>query len=235
MTANDAANDGKPPAADAAKGGKARAIDWEAIEREYRAGQLSVSEIGRQHGLSHTAINKRAKAQGWTRDLTERVRKEVSTLLVSEGVSSEGLRETVKEAAARVVQLVREHRADIRLNREAVKKLLDDLHLAVDHRAEIEEEIEADTEIEGTEESRASDREKLKRRGRMLAAVALPSNAQVANQLASALKTLVALERQAFALEAGVDPDKPEGLPTVPAQPVELTDASLAKLARLLD
>jgi DNA-binding Lrp family transcriptional regulator len=36
-------------------------VDWEAIEREYRAGQLSVREIARQQGLSHTAINKRAK------------------------------------------------------------------------------------------------------------------------------------------------------------------------------
>ena len=40
------------------------AIDWEKIEREYRAGQLSVVEIGRQHGISHTAINKRAKRDG---------------------------------------------------------------------------------------------------------------------------------------------------------------------------
>jgi len=53
-------------------------IDWEAIEREFRAGQLSVVEIGRQHGLSHTAINKRAKRDGWTRNLADKVRKAVS-------------------------------------------------------------------------------------------------------------------------------------------------------------
>ena len=61
-------------------------VDWEAIEREYRAGQLTVVEIGRQHGLSHTAINKRAKRDGWTRNLAGRVRKEVSARLVSEKV-----------------------------------------------------------------------------------------------------------------------------------------------------
>jgi nucleotidyltransferase/DNA polymerase involved in DNA repair len=61
-----------------------KSVDWEAIEREYRAGQLTVVEIGRQHGLSRTAINKRAKRDGWTRNLADRVRKEVSARLISE-------------------------------------------------------------------------------------------------------------------------------------------------------
>jgi hypothetical protein len=37
------------------------AHDWDAIEREYRAGQLSIKELARQHKLSDTAIHKRAK------------------------------------------------------------------------------------------------------------------------------------------------------------------------------
>jgi hypothetical protein len=43
--------------------------DWPVIEREYRAGQLSVKELGRQYKLSDAVIHKRAKAHGWTRDL----------------------------------------------------------------------------------------------------------------------------------------------------------------------
>lgn len=86
------------------------ATDWEAIEREYRAGQLSVSEIGRQHGVSHTAINKKAKAQSWTRSLASKVRQVVSDRLVSEGVSASNARETVELAAARAVEVVRSHR-----------------------------------------------------------------------------------------------------------------------------
>lgn len=84
--------------------------DWEAVEREYRAGQLSVSEIGRQHGVSHTAINKKAKLQGWTRNLAAKVRQVVSERLVSDEVSSANARETVEMAAARAVDVVRSHR-----------------------------------------------------------------------------------------------------------------------------
>ena len=87
--------------------------DWEAIEREYRAGQLSVSEIARQHGVSHTAINKRAKREGWVRDLSKRVREEVSARLVSAEVSAPNAREAIEAAAARGVEVVRQHRRDI--------------------------------------------------------------------------------------------------------------------------
>lgn len=87
----------------------ARNIDWEAIEREYRANQLSVSEIARQYGISHTAINKRAKAETWTRDLAKTVRQTVRAKLVSDEVSEANARETIEIAALRGVQVVRSH------------------------------------------------------------------------------------------------------------------------------
>ena len=46
----------------------AKQPDREAIERAYRAGLLSVREIAAFCGVSHTAIQKRAKANGWERD-----------------------------------------------------------------------------------------------------------------------------------------------------------------------
>lgn len=42
-------------------------IDWAGIERDYRAGVMSVREIAKWYGVSHTAINKKAKAEGWER------------------------------------------------------------------------------------------------------------------------------------------------------------------------
>jgi thioredoxin-like negative regulator of GroEL len=42
-------------------------IDWQGIETDYRAGAMSVRDIARWYGVSHTAINKRAKADNWTR------------------------------------------------------------------------------------------------------------------------------------------------------------------------
>ncbi|MDX3929241.1 MAG: hypothetical protein QHC90_26000 [Shinella sp.] len=42
-------------------------IDWHGIEKDYRAGAMSVRDIARWYGVSHTAINKRAKTDNWTR------------------------------------------------------------------------------------------------------------------------------------------------------------------------
>lgn len=89
-------------------------IDWEAIEREYRAGQLFVSEIGRQHGISEGAIRKRAKRDNWKRDLTEQVRTAVRAELVRDGTNEQCADgDLVREKAARGAQVVREHRDDI--------------------------------------------------------------------------------------------------------------------------
>lgn len=174
------------------------AIDWERIEAEYRAGQLSVSEIARQAGCSHTAINKRAKAQSWVRDLSARVREEVSIRLVSDGVSAETARETVDAAATRIVEIVRSHRSDIASGRAVVRALFDELTEGTENRLEIEDEIERET----------ADDQSTRRRAMMLKAVALPQRAATASSLAGALKTIVALERQAFGIEAGT-PDEP--------------------------
>lgn len=176
------------------------ATDWEAIEREYRAGQLSEAEIARQYGISRTAIQKRAKKRGWSRDLSERVRQEVAARMVAEGLQEPRGAATLEMAAARGVAILTAQRGRIGRTAEAVAKLLEELHDATDHIDDIEDDIIDET---------AGDRDG-KRRARMLAAVALPSRASVANSLTQALKTLVALERQAFNLGDGSPPgDEP--------------------------
>lgn len=132
-------------------------VDWEAIEREYRAGQLSVSEIGRQHGVSHTAINKRAKRDGWTRNLAERVREEVSARLVSEGVSAATARETIKAAAERGVEIVRQHRRDLSRDNARVDRLAGKLDAMIDGVSD----LKALETAQGIQESIARTRAKL--------------------------------------------------------------------------
>ena len=51
-----------------------RVIDWESIEREYRAGIKTLREIASSHGITHAAIDKRAKRDGWERDLSGRIK-----------------------------------------------------------------------------------------------------------------------------------------------------------------
>ncbi|MBM5575819.1 hypothetical protein [Deefgea sp. CFH1-16] len=45
------------------------AFDLECIEADFRAGILSLREIGTKHGLSHVNISRKANKEGWTRDL----------------------------------------------------------------------------------------------------------------------------------------------------------------------
>jgi transposase-like protein len=105
--------------------GKPR-TDWEAIEREYRAGQLSIREIARRFDVSDTAIRKRAKAESWTQDLAEKVRKAVREKLVRGSSQDQRAdREIVEEKAEVGFAVVTSHRADIQQLR-GLKRIIAD-------------------------------------------------------------------------------------------------------------
>lgn len=144
-------------------------IDWEAIEREYRAGQLSIVEIAAIHRLSRAAIQKRAKAKGWKRDLAERVRKAVAEKLVAPEVAVADDNATVEMAAERGAQVQRLH-----------QKRAARLQTIVDALA---------TKLEATE------------------GLPITMLATAAGNLSAAFKNLVAIERQAFNLDAESDKD----------------------------
>lgn len=165
--------------------------DWEATERAYRAGVLSIREIAKLQGCSEGAIRKRAKAHSWERDLTERVNEKVRSELVRSEVrtaNSQTEREIVEVAAATVVQVVRGHRGRIRQGNELVELLTKQLIDVAGKRDEFEEEIE---ELTGEDKSP-------ERRARLMRAISLEKHASIAVNLANATKTWVGLERQAF-------------------------------------
>ena len=50
-------------------------VDWERIELDYRANVLSLREIAELHpGTNHVAIARRAKRDGWVRDLAQKIK-----------------------------------------------------------------------------------------------------------------------------------------------------------------
>ena len=112
----------------------AKRPDWEAIESAYRAGVMSIREIASQYEITHQAISKRAKKEGWERDLKAKVKaraenlvakREVASLVATEKAISE--RQLI-EANAEVIANVRmEHRGDIRRARELTNTLFDEL------------------------------------------------------------------------------------------------------------
>jgi hypothetical protein len=42
-------------------------VDWELVEKDFRAGIKTVRQIAEERGVSHTAILKRARRDGWER------------------------------------------------------------------------------------------------------------------------------------------------------------------------
>lgn len=180
--------------------------DWEAIEREYRAGQLSTREIARQHCVSDTAIRKKAKAEGWERDLSDKVRQQARAKLVRDASSQSGSQDqraneaqTVEAAALRHVEIVRQHRHAIGRGRDLTLRLLDELDATTTHVGELEDLI-VDETLGDTNSQR---------RNAMLKAVALPSRAGVIKDLSAAAKNWITLERQAFSLDENGDPNEP--------------------------
>ena len=113
--------------------GKA-APDWERIELDYRAGIKTLRQIADENGITHGAINKRAKRDGWERDLSEKINAKadalVSKALVSNDVSKEYriAEKQVVDANAQAVAEVRlAHRKDIHRARKLTNTLLDEL------------------------------------------------------------------------------------------------------------
>ncbi|MFZ6723325.1 hypothetical protein [Undibacterium sp. Ji49W] len=180
------------------KATKKRSIDWESVERDYRAGVLSIREIARLNGISDGAIRKKATAQLWERDLTQKVQEQARAELVRGelGYGEEHIptapseRQIVETAAATVVQVVREHRARIRQGHALVELLTQQLLDVAGRRDEFEQDIEAD----------CADDKTGTRQSRLLKAVSLSTHAALAVSLATATKTWIGLERQAFNL-----------------------------------
>jgi len=94
----------------------AKQFDWEAIEAEYSAGVKSVNAIAKAHGISESAIRKRAKRDGWQRDLSNSVRSAARSKLVrTQGANSDVRTDAdiIDSASDEITQVVVSHRGQI--------------------------------------------------------------------------------------------------------------------------
>ncbi|HCT7991218.1 TPA: hypothetical protein SMT34_003711 [Proteus mirabilis] len=184
----------------------AKRPDWEAIESAYRAGVMSIREIASQYEITHQAISKRAKKEGWERDLKAKVKaraenlvakREVASLVATEKAISE--RQLI-EANAEVIANVRmEHRGDIRRARELTNNLFDELSAECADVPALRKlgELMFSPDDNG--------RDKLNEIYHSI--ISLPERVKLAKSLSETFKNLVGLERQAYGLD-DVQPNK---------------------------
>ena len=163
--------------------------DWEAIEKEWRANQLSNCEISRKYGAPESSIRYRAKKYNWSKLLGKKVREQVNEKLLREDLRGipETDQEILEEAATRGASIVLLHRKDIANLRDIEAKLLSELEneptklYITQYQGEI---ISQEVGIAVTEKSTAL------------------------NNLASVQQKRIQMERQAFNLNDGEDPDE---------------------------
>jgi len=192
---------------------KRKPVDWEAIEREYRLGQLSNAEIGHLHGISKQAVQKHASNLGWEKDLTGKVaalaRAKLSVVapvvgsvvgVVVDGPSRARAEEqAVDEGAARVVAVVIKHRKSLARMNDLSERLMEQL----------------DKQLTQAEEDTP---EKAVAEQRLLYRLDLGQSSKATAALAAALSKVIPLERQAFNVDgakpaaADVDNDLPESI-----------------------
>ena len=229
----------KPAAAKAAAGATSPAhraapsvpADWERIELDYRAGIKTLRQIADENGITHGAINKRAKRDGWERDLGVKIQAKADALVSKAAVSSEVSTDTkvreraVIDANAQAVADVRlAHRRDIQRARRVTNTLLD----------ELEKQTDPDTLVllgELGEMLRQPDDNGQDRLNDLYhKVISLSERSKTMKTLAESLQKLVDMERTAF----GMDKLSEKG--DEPGALKQMTDAERAvRLAAMLN
>ena len=186
-------------------------IDWERIELDYRAGVLSLREIAEKHpNTNHVAISRRAKKEGWVRDLSEKIKNKAEKIVTEQTVTADVTAKSsvseneIIDSNARVIADVRlSHRKDIGKARSLANSLLEEL----EHQTINREEYESLGILLRSEDERGTD----KVNDLYMKAMKTPSRIVSMQKLADTMKTLIGLEREAFGIDKEVE-QKPDPL-----------------------
>lgn len=185
------------------------APDWAWIKRRFRTGRHSIREIAREstakgRKVSHEAIAKRIRKEGWEKDLSEAIRARVGAELAADSVdavdrSGASDAEIVDAAARQGADVVRSHRNDINKLRGITNRMADELSEGSEQVADLVEVIER-----GTRPQKGDDAAKVEslaaRRERLMRMVGLAHRAGVLKDLTQSQRHLIGLERQAWNL-----------------------------------
>ena len=184
-------------------------VDWESVGREYRIGVRSLKDIGGEFHVSDAGIIKRAKKEGWTRNLSAKIQAKAETLVSEREVSAEVSSQTklaermvVDVNAQMLADKIINQREDIRRSRATVQRLWAIVDAKLDHP----KEFERIGEILRSEDEFGQD----KLNDMYRAAISIPQQVKNVKLLCDALKVLVELERKVLKLDTLPDPDPDE-------------------------
>lgn len=201
-----------------------KVIDWESVEIQYRAGVRSLKDIGREFDVSDAAIVKRAKRDGWSRDLRAKIQAKadakVSEALVSARVSAQTKsreRDVIEANASVIADALLLQREDVRRGRTLVMSLFEELEHETAHRDLYQQLGEL---MQSGDDASADKLNDIYRK-----VISLPQRIDGVRKLSESLRIQIELERKVLNIDERA-PVKPE---------TELADEELeAKLSRLL-
>ena len=177
-------------------------INWEKIELDYRAGVKSIRQIAAENEIAESGIRRRAKQYEWVRDLSEKIKAKADDIVRKESVRSVvRTKTTISEkdkidASANEVASVRlAHRKDIQRSRKIAMSLFDELEMMVGQ--ENVKLLEMLGELMWSPDDKGND----KVNDLYMKIISMPGRVKSMKDLSDTLKTLIALERQAFGLD----------------------------------
>lgn len=177
-----------------------KVIDWELVERDWRAGVKSQNQLATEHSVSRAAMVKRFKKLGIDRNLGAKIHAETTSRMAKAAVPAPALtqateRDIVDANAAMQETILLSHRKDIQRSRRLAMAMLHELELQTDNIDLLEEFAEI---MYAPDDKGVDRRNELYRK-----IISLSSRAGTMKTLADSMRGLVALEREAFGLNAG--------------------------------
>lgn len=128
---------------------QAQSPNWIQIEVDYRAGIKTLRQIADEQGISHGAINKRAKRDEWTRDIAAKIQAKAEDKVSRAAVSSEvskklaDTEQVVIEANAELQYRIRMgHRQGLARLRNVKDQLLDHVETVVRNLPELDQIVD---------------------------------------------------------------------------------------------
>ena len=187
---------------------KRQKIDYERIERGWRAGILSPRQLAAAYEeetgqkVSHAAIIKHFTKLGIPRNLAEKIKAKsddmVTRAMVTEQVTPVTIKrdkEIIEDAATQLTYVRLNQRKDIQRSRKIAMSLFDELEMMVGQ--ENVKLLEMLGEFMWTPDDKGND----KINDLYMKIISMPGRVKSMKDLSDTLKTLIALERQAFGLD----------------------------------